>query len=91
MNFQEFLSNEEIAFSRCESAEAKIPRSRASYPHDGTLVSCVIVCLADAISSQATLDLKRYLSIPRRLIFESSVRAGTPSLAAAPREPATRP
>jgi len=36
MNFQEFLSNEETRapFSR-ESAEAKIPRRRASYPYEG--------------------------------------------------------
>jgi hypothetical protein len=36
-------------------------------------------------------DLNRYLSIPRRLIFESSVDVGTPSLAAAPAGPDTRP
>jgi len=40
---------------------------------------------------QSAEDLKRYLSIPRRLIFESSVRVGTPSLAAAPAGPDTRP
>src|SRR5260370_35064454 len=36
-------------------------------------------------------SLKRNLLIPRRLIFESSVRAGMPSFAAAPPVPETRP
>src|SRR5882757_5370004 len=36
-------------------------------------------------------SLKRNLLIPRRLIFESSVRAGMPSFAAAPAGPETRP
>src|SRR5215470_13892703 len=37
------------------------------------------------------LGLKRRLSIPRVLIFDSSVDGGTPSRAAAPKGPATRP
>src|SRR5262245_54740185 len=36
-------------------------------------------------------DLKRRLSMPRALIFDSSVDDGTPSLPAAPNGPATRP
>jgi len=35
--------------------------------------------------------LNRYLLILKRLIFESSVRAGSPSLVAAPEGPETRP
>lgn len=35
--------------------------------------------------------LNRYLLIPRRLIFESRVRPGSPSLAAAPAAPVIRP
>jgi len=35
--------------------------------------------------------LKRYLSILKRLIFESRVRAGRPSFVAAPEGPETRP
>src|ERR1700694_4956888 len=35
--------------------------------------------------------LKRYILIPKRLIFESRVRAGSPSLAAAPAAPEIRP
>jgi hypothetical protein len=37
------------------------------------------------------LDLKRYLSIPRRLIFESRVETGIPSFVAAPAGPDIRP
>ena len=40
-------------------------------------------------NGQRAFDLNRYLSIPRRLIFESSVRVGIPSLAAAPSSPDT--
>ena len=35
--------------------------------------------------------LNRYLLILKRLIFESSVRAGSPSVLAAPEGPETRP
>ena len=39
----------------------------------------------------AYLDLKRYLSIPKRWIFVSSVESGIPSLVAAPAGPDIRP
>jgi len=41
--------------------------------------------------NQPGWDLNRYLSIPRRLIFESRVEVGSPSLAAAPCGPDTGP
>src|SRR4051812_17360613 len=41
--------------------------------------------------NQPGWDLNRYLLIPRRLILESRVEVGSPSLAAAPWGPDTRP
>jgi hypothetical protein len=40
---------------------------------------------------QPAWDLNRYLSMPKRLIFASSVEPGMPSLAAAPVAPDIRP
>jgi hypothetical protein len=52
---------------------------------------CRTSWLSDVRGNQLSGDLNRYLSIPRRWIFESSVDVGTPSLAAAPVGPDTRP
>src|SRR5499427_7017023 len=43
------------------------------------------------LSSSQVRTLNRYLLIPRRLIFESSVRDASPNLAAAPAGPEMRP
>ena len=42
-------------------------------------------------AASAYLDLKRYLSIPKRWIFVSKVESGIPNLAAAPAGPDIRP
>jgi len=52
MNFQEFLRHEELRHrSLGANRSDQDPRHRASYLHEGTLVSYVIVCLADATST----------------------------------------
>ena len=54
-------------------------------------LSCELTRTYAACFQSACRALKRCLSIPRLLIFDSSVCLGSPSLPAAPDEPAIRP
>ena len=62
MDFQEFLSTGKMR-QRSVGANRQVPASarRASYPHEGTLVSCVIVCLADAYKQLGNVGLEAVL------------------------------
>jgi hypothetical protein len=71
---------------------AKVTHEFSRFPEkSGKYVRTTFCESSTARGSQLVGDLNRYLSILKRLIFESSVEVGTPSLAAAPAGPDTRP
>ena len=81
------MRKKQVSFpSSVPSAQDKIPVCAPGFADGWSYVADLTLQ-----ELQSAEDLKRYLSIPRRLIFESSVRVGTPSFAAAPAGPDTRP
>lgn len=72
-----------------ELALKGVPNCRDFPLHGENLEDCPYRLLN--FKHQPIWDLKRYLSIPKRLIFASSVESGMPSLEAAPAGPDTRP